>query len=66
MKKNITIFIFIFILTTLYYAQEVNGDTLTVEGKKILKVWGTHYERGYATGDYRAAHPGAAAQGQDG
>ncbi|MEA2097307.1 MAG: FlgD immunoglobulin-like domain containing protein [Candidatus Cloacimonadota bacterium] len=50
MKKNMLfIFIFLFILTIIN-AQNVNGDTLSVEGKKILKVWGTHYERGYATG----------------
>jgi hypothetical protein len=31
-------------------AQEVNGDTTSVDGKKIIKIWGTHYERGYAYG----------------
>ena len=50
MKKTILfilMFSFIFIIS---HAQNINGDTLRVEGKKILKVWGTHYERGYATG----------------
>ncbi len=50
MKKIIlSTFLFLFIFT-IVNAQIVNGDTLTVEGKKILKVWGSHYERGYATG----------------
>ena len=50
MKKYI-LFTFIFILNySIINAQNVNGDTLSVEGKKILKVWGSHYERGYATG----------------
>jgi len=47
--KKIILFLFLF-LNTIIYAQNVNGDTLSVEGKKILKVWGTHYERGYAAG----------------
>ena len=50
MKKNIlSILLFLFIFT-IVNAQIVNGDTLSVDGKKILKVWGSHYERGYATG----------------
>ena len=52
MKKLLVICIFIFLFTALNFAQEVKGDTLSVDGKKILKVWGTHYERGYATGYY--------------
>ncbi len=32
------------------FCQVVNGDTLSYDNKKILKVWGTHYERGYAHG----------------
>ena len=32
------------------YSQDVNGDITTVDDKTILKVWGTHYERGYAHG----------------
>ena len=49
--KKITLSVFLFfLLFTIANAQSVNGDTLSVEGKKILKVWGTHYERGYATG----------------
>lgn len=31
-------------------ADEVQGDTLTINGEKVLKVWGSHQERGYAYG----------------
>ncbi|MCD4797077.1 MAG: T9SS type A sorting domain-containing protein [Candidatus Cloacimonetes bacterium] len=49
--KKIIIFLILFgFSVSLCFAQTVNGDTLTVDGKKILKIWGTHYERGYATG----------------
>jgi len=47
--KKIILFLCL-LLSTIIYAQNVNGDTLSVDGKKILKVWGSHYERGYATG----------------
>ncbi len=50
MKKIILITLLFLFIFTLLTAQNVNGDTLSVDGKKILKVWGTHYERGYATG----------------
>ncbi|HPR17185.1 MAG TPA: FlgD immunoglobulin-like domain containing protein [Candidatus Cloacimonadota bacterium] len=50
MKRIILVIIFCFFIFSLISAQVVNGDTLSVDGKKILKVWGTHYERGYATG----------------
>jgi len=50
MKKIILFLIFLFSISTILSAQIVNGDTLTVEGKKILKIWGTHQERGYAYG----------------
>lgn len=50
MKKILLAFIVTFIFVALLQAQEIKGDTLSVEGKKILKVWGDHYERGYATG----------------
>ncbi|MBN2460575.1 MAG: T9SS type A sorting domain-containing protein [Candidatus Cloacimonetes bacterium] len=49
MRITFTICLLILCVITLC-AREVNGDTLTVEGKKILKVWGTHDERGYAHG----------------
>ena len=50
MKKIVSLIFILMIFGSLCFAQVVNGDTLTVQGKKILKVWGTHYERGYATG----------------
>jgi FlgD Ig-like domain len=50
MKKSVFIFLFLCFIFSIASAQIVNGDTLTVEGKKILKVWGTHSERGFATG----------------
>lgn len=50
MRKGIIFCIFIFFLSTLINGQVINGETLNIDGKKILKIWGTHYERGYATG----------------
>ncbi len=48
--KKLIIIVFILSISAFSFSQTVNGDTLTVDGKKILKVWGTHYERGYAYG----------------
>ncbi len=31
-------------------AAQVNGDLEIIDGKSVLTVWGTHYERGYAQG----------------
>lgn len=31
-------------------AQEVQGDTLTVSGRQLIYLWGTHSERGFALG----------------
>ena len=50
MKKLFLILIFIVSISTILSAQTVNGDTLVVDGKRILKIWGTHHERGYAYG----------------
>ena len=50
MKRLLLFIIFILSLSTILSAQTVNGDTLTYDGKKILKIWGTHQERGYAYG----------------
>lgn len=36
-------------------AQNINGERFEVEDKTVLKVWGTHYKRGYAHG-YLMAH----------
>ncbi|MBN2017794.1 MAG: T9SS type A sorting domain-containing protein [Candidatus Cloacimonetes bacterium] len=49
--KHIIIFLVIFIiLSTLCYAQEPQGYIEYKEDKTIVRVWGTHYERGYAQG----------------
>ncbi len=45
----------IMVVFNLSNAQNVNGERFEVEDKTILKVWGTHYERGYAHG-YLMAH----------
>ncbi len=50
MKRIVFLIFILMILSSFCFAQIVNGDTLTVQGEKILKIWGTHYERGYATG----------------
>lgn len=50
MKKIILCTILFVLILSTVNAQIVNGETLNIDGKKILKVWGTHYERGYATG----------------
>ena len=49
MKKYIIITITL-LLTFSLYTQIVNGELLTIEDKKVLKIWGTHFERGYAHG----------------
>lgn len=50
MNKNIILIFILIIFSSFCFAQVVNGDMLTVHGKKILKIWGTHSERGYAYG----------------
>ena len=49
-KKNMLLIFILIVFCSICFAQIVNGDTLTVDGKKILKIWGTHSERGYAYG----------------
>ncbi len=50
-KIYILFFLILFLLlNSICSAEIVKGDTTTVDGKKILKVWGTHTERGYAYG----------------
>ncbi len=44
------IVILLFLRINSAISQEVQGDTTTVEGIKVLRVWGTHGERGYAHG----------------
>ena len=50
MKTALLVVSILLISTSIVCGQIVNGDTTTIDGKKILKVWGTHYERGYAQG----------------
>ena len=48
MKKSLII---LFILSiTFNLSAQVNGTVEEIDGKKVLTVWGTHYERGYAHG----------------
>ena len=49
MKRMILVVIFLLFVANAV-CDEVKGDTLTYDGKKVLRVWGTHYERGYAYG----------------
>lgn len=48
MNKIIVILIIALLAFPAY--SQVNGDTLRIDGKLVLKMWGTHYERGYALG----------------
>jgi len=48
MKKLISIIILG--LFCLGLSAQVNGELSEMEGKTIVKLWGTHYERGYAHG----------------
>jgi len=45
-------YIVLIVLLFLFFntAAQINGELLTIEDKKILKVWGSHYDRGYAHG----------------
>jgi hypothetical protein len=49
MKKLIYITLLLVLVSAGLTAQ-VNGELTLVEGKKILHVWGNHYQRGYAQG----------------
>ena len=35
---------------TAAHAQEITGNLKTLQGKRILTVWGNHFERGFAHG----------------
>ena len=51
MKKLIIILLFLFSIQNLSNAQQVNGIILSDSGNlKVVKVWGTHYQRGFAYG----------------
>ena len=49
-KLNISVMIFILSFALCSPAPAVNGYLEDVEGQKVLHVWGTHYEMGYAYG----------------
>ncbi len=42
--------VLVLIISLPVIAQDVNGSLETIDGKPVLKVWGTHAERGYAAG----------------
>ncbi len=48
--KRFTSIIFLFFLATTCLAQTPQGNIEYKDGKKIVRVYGTHYERGYAQG----------------
>ncbi len=50
MRKIIAILLIFAFSTSLLNAQEPQGYIEFKEDKKIVRVWGTHYERGYAQG----------------
>jgi len=51
MKKFVLFAVVIFVLfSSLLYAQNPQGYIEFKDNKKIVRVWGTHYERGYAQG----------------
>lgn len=50
MKKSISLFLAIFLIYCAFLSAEVNGSLSQADGKYILHVWGTHYERGHALG----------------
>jgi hypothetical protein len=49
MRKMIYVMLLLLALSAGLFAQ-VNGELTIVEGKKIVHVWGNHYQRGYAQG----------------
>lgn len=48
--KNIIFIVALFFMTTGTGISKINGDTLSSDNLKIIKVWGTHEQRGYAYG----------------
>ncbi|MBN1948556.1 MAG: hypothetical protein JW784_02315, partial [Candidatus Cloacimonetes bacterium] len=49
MKRSLLMLIIFFLACSSLWGI-VQGDTLTINGRKILKIWGSHQERGYAYG----------------
>ena len=50
--KRIAFWIIILCISSLF--AQANGEMWDVDGKMVLRVWGTHHERGYAQGYYLA------------
>lgn len=54
MKKILSllsmIIIVFFFSITVVQAQPVKGELTTINGKRVLRVWGSHYDMGYAHG----------------
>ncbi len=49
MKRFVVSIVFILLCLSIF-AQDVNGSIQQIGDKKIVHVWGNHYERGYAQG----------------
>ncbi len=50
MKRAMMLMLVLMIVGTGVFAQDVNGDVSIVNGVTVVRLWGTHYERGYAQG----------------
>ncbi len=50
--KKIAFWIIILCISSLF--AQANGEMWEVDGRMVLRVWGTHYERGYAQGYFLA------------
>ena len=50
MKKMMLLAMVLMVFISGAIAQEVNGDLSIINGVKVYRVWGDHYERGYAQG----------------
>ncbi len=50
MKRMTLVTLAILMSFSVNIAQEVNGDVSMVNGIEVVRLWGTHYERGYAQG----------------
>jgi hypothetical protein len=54
--KRLIILLFFVLLITKAYSQQINGVIVSEDEQfKVVKVWGTHEERGYAVGSLLAA-----------
>ncbi|MBC8375107.1 MAG: T9SS type A sorting domain-containing protein [FCB group bacterium] len=50
MKKMMLLTMILMMAIPNVFAQEVNGDVSIINGVEVVRLWGTHYERGYAQG----------------